>query len=72
MSVQRLANTIAKAVQEATSKRGMAELATVSDDIVITPHGAYGFDTCCPVNLYNGKTVWIQLTEQGNAVIIGE
>ena len=72
MSVQKLANTIAKAVFEARSTVGMAERATVSGDMVVTGHGVYAYDCVCPINLYNGKMVWIQVTDAGNAIIIGD
>lgn len=71
-AVQQLATLIATAVREARSTIGMAELATVSGSNVITGHGAYAYDVCCPINLYDGKEVWIQVTEDGNAVIIGD
>lgn len=71
-AVQQLATLIATAVREAKSTVGMAERATVSGDTVVTGHGAYAYDVCCPINLYDGKQVWIQVTEDGNAVIIGD
>ena len=72
MSVQRLADLIASAVIYANSTRGMAERAIVSGDTVVTTHGAYAYDVVCPINLYDGKEVWIQLTEDDIAVIIGD
>lgn len=72
MSVQRLATVIATAVRTAQSTVGMAERATVSGDTVVTDHGVYTYDAACPVNLYDGKSVWIQVTEDGTAVIIGD
>lgn len=72
MSVQKLANVIAKAVNEARSTVGMAERATVSGDVVVTGHGVYAYDCICPITLYEGKPVWIQVTQDGNAVIIGD
>lgn len=72
MSVQQLANVIAKAVHEARSTVGMAERAVVSGATVITDRGVYSYDTACPVALYDGKQIWIQVTEDGNAVIIGD
>ena len=72
-AVQKLAETIALAVKEATSTIGMAERATVSGDIVITSHGAYPYATACPINLYDGKQVWVQITaDKATAVIIGD
>lgn len=72
MSVKQLAQLIATAVKTANSTIGMAERATVSGDTVITGHGAYTYDACCPINLYDGKQVWIQITEDNTAVIIGD
>lgn len=73
MSMQRLANLIATAVAQANSTIGMAERATVQGDTVVTNHGAYQYEACCPINLYDGKTVWVQIADGGGvAVIIGE
>lgn len=72
MSVQRLANIIATAVAEARSTVGKAERATVSGDSVVTNRGSYSYDLVCPINLYDGKSVWIQVTEDGRAIIIGD
>ena len=70
--VQRLANVIATAVKQANSTVGMAERGTISGTTVITNHGAYTYDLACPVNVYDGKVVWLQITEDGTAVIIGD
>lgn len=72
MSVQILANVIADAVNRANSTIGMAERGTISGTNVITSHGAYAYDTCCPVDIYEGKEVWVQITYDGNALIIGD
>ena len=72
MSVQQLANTIAAAIKEARSTVGMAERAVISGSTVVTNHGVYTYDSACPLNLYEGKTVWVQITEDGIAVIIGD
>lgn len=72
MSVERLASVIAAAVKKANSTVGMAERGVISGTSVITNHGAYTYDCACPVNLYDGKQVWIQVTESGTAVIIGD
>lgn len=71
-SIQELANVIAKAVREARSTVGMAERATVAGDTVVTGHGAYAYDLVCPINVYDGKQVWIQVTQDGNAIIVGD
>ena len=70
--VQNLANLIATAVAQANSTVGMAERAVVSGGVVTTHHGSYAYDVVCPINLYDGKEVWIQVTQSGNAIIIGD
>lgn len=72
MSVQQLANLIATAVAQANSTVGMAERAVVSGGVVTTNHGSYAYDVVCPITLYDGKEVWIQVTQSGNAIIIGD
>ena len=72
-AVQQLATLIATAVREANSTIGMAERATVSGSNVVTNHGVYPYDVVAPINLYDGKSVWIQVAESGDvAVIIGD
>lgn len=71
-AVQQLATLIATAVRDARSTVGMAEIATVSGNNVVTNRGSYAYDVCCPVDIYDGKQVWVQVTEDGNAVIIGD
>ena len=72
MSVQRLANYIATAVKTAKSTVGKAERATVKGGSVATNHGVYGYVCVAPINLYDGKQVWIQIAEDNTAVIIGD
>lgn len=71
-AVQQLASTIANAVKKANSTVGMAEQAVVSGGSVVTSHGIYSYTLCCPIDIYDGKTVWIQITDSGDAVIIGD
>lgn len=72
MSVQQLASVIAAAVKQANSTVGMAERGTISGTSVVTNHGAYTYSLACPINVYDGKVVWLQVTEDGTAVIIGD
>lgn len=69
--INRLASVIAAAVKQANSTVGMAERGTISGTSVITSHGAHPYDLACPVNVYDGREVWVQLTEDGTAVVIG-
>lgn len=72
MSVQRLASVIATAVKTATSTIGMAERGIISGGTVVTTHGVYRIASACPLNLYDGRQVWCQVTEDGKtAVVIG-
>lgn len=71
-AVQQLATVIANAVQQANSAIGMAERGTISGETVVTNHGVYSYDAACPVALYDGKQVWLQVTADGTAVIIGD
>lgn len=72
MSVQQLASVIATAVKTATSTIGMAERGIISDGTVVTTRGVYRIATACPINLYNGRQVWVQVSEDGKtAVVIG-
>ena len=72
MSVQNLANMIAAAVKKANDKTGMAEKGIITGDRVVCEGGAFSYDAACPVNLYDGKQVWVQRTADGIAVIIGD
>ena len=72
MSVRDLALYLANLIQESRSRVGMAERATIAGNSVITNHGAYTYDAACPVSLYDGKSVWVQVAEDGTAVIIGD
>ena len=72
MSVQQLANVIATAVKEARSTIGMAERGVISGNTVTTNHGVFTYSVCCPIQIYDGKMVWLQVCEDGTAVIIGD
>ena len=72
MSVQQLANLIAAAVKMATNTVGMAEKGIISGGTVVTTHGVYRIASACPINLYEGRQVWVQVSEDGKtAVVIG-
>jgi hypothetical protein len=72
MSVQQLASVIATAVKTATSTIGMAEKGIISGGTVVTTHGVYKIASACPINLYDGRQVWVQVTDDGKtAVVIG-
>lgn len=72
MGVQQLASVIATAVKTATSTIGMAEKGIISGGTVVTTHGVYKIASACPLNLYDGRQVWVQVTEDGKtAVVIG-
>ena len=72
MSVQQLASVIATAVKTATSTIGMAEKGIISGGTVVTVHGVYRIASACPINLYDGRQVWVQVSEDGKtAVVIG-
>lgn len=72
MSVLQLGRYLATMIHTAQSTVGMAERATIAGDSVITSHGAYTYDAACPIALYDGKQVWVQIAEDGTAVIIGD
>lgn len=72
MSVQQLAIFLGECLKQVRDKTGMAELATISGDNVVTSHGVYTYDSTIPAPLYNGKQVWVQISEDGTAVIIGD
>lgn len=72
MGVQQLANVIATAVKTATDTIGMAERGIISGGTVVTTHGIYKIASACPINLYDGRQVWVQVSEDGRtAVVIG-
>lgn len=72
MSVQQLANLIATAVKKANDTVGMAEKGIISGGTVVTTHGVYRIASACPINLYDGRQVWVQVSEDGKtAVVIG-
>lgn len=71
-SVQQLATMIAAAIKRANDTTGMAERGVISGGTVITSRGVYSYDAACPISLYDGKQVWLQVTADGTAVIIGD
>lgn len=72
MSVQKLADVIATAVAEARSTRGMAEIGVVNGSNIVTNRGIFPYDLAVDIALYDGKQVWVQMSEEGIAVIVGE
>ena len=72
MSVQTLATVIADAINIARNKNGKAQKGTYSHGFVTVEEGTLPAIKAVPVNLYEGKIVWVQVTEDKNAVIIGE
>lgn len=72
MSVQQLARFLADIVVTAQSKNGVAERGVISGASVVTDRGVYTYDAACPIDLYEGKTVWVQVAEDNTAVIIGD
>lgn len=71
MSVEALANRLAKMIQEANNTRGMAELGVYEGGQVTTASGTYAAIKAVPCNLYEGKQVWVQVTAEKTAIIIG-
>ena len=72
MSIQKLADIIAGAVAEARSTRGMAELGVVSGSDIVTNRGVFPYDLAVDIDLYEGKQVCVQMSEDNVAVIVGE
>ena len=72
MSVLELANTIAKAVKYTQDNSGKAKLGVYNNGFVSTDVGNLAAVKAVPVNLYNGKMVWVQVTANNTAVIIGD
>lgn len=72
MSVERLAATVAEAIRKISDTRGVAEYGVYSSGQVTISSGTFPAVKAVPVNLYDGKQVWVQLTESGTAVIIGD
>ena len=72
MSVADLANTLAKAVQKAREENGKAQSGVYSGGQVTTASGTYTAIKAVPVNLFDGKQVWVQVTATGSAIIIGD
>lgn len=71
MSVKLLAETIAK-MRKAGNNTGIAQRGVYSGGSVITEQGTFPAIKAVPVNLYNGKQVWVQITAEKSAIIIGE
>lgn len=72
MSVQRLANTIAQAVKYVQDTRGKAQHGVYNNGMVTLDTGTIPATKAVPINLYNGKQVWVQVTNGNTAIIIGE
>ena len=72
MSIQKLADIIAGAVAEARSTRGMAEKGIVNGSDIVTNRGVFPYDLAVDIDLYEGKQVWVQMSEDNVAVIVGE
>ena len=72
MSIQRLADTIANAVKFVNDTRGKAEIGIYNNGMVTLERGTVPATKGVPVNLYNGKQVWVQVTSGNTAVIIGD
>ena len=72
MSVETLARVIKTAIQKATDSNGKARKGVYNDGMITCDGASYAAISAVPVNLYNGKTVWFQLTETGIALIIGD
>ena len=72
MSVEKLAATVAEAIRTISDTRGKAEYGVYSAGQVTVNSGTYSAVKAVPVNLYEGKQVWVQITATGSAVIIGD
>ena len=72
MSVQALADVIAGAIKTARDTTGKAQHGVYSGGMVTVDTGCYSAVKAVPVNLYEGKQVWVQISAEGTAVIIGE
>ena len=72
MSVESLANTVATAIKAVRDNKGKAEYGVYSGGMVTVESGTYSAVKAVPINLYDGKQVWVQLSADGVAVIIGE
>lgn len=70
--VNRLANTIAGAIRLAHDTNGKAQYGVYNGGRVTVDTGTYPAVKAVPVNLYEGKQVWVQISADGNAVIIGD
>ena len=70
MSMQALANFLADILNR--DDVGVAERGTIAGDSVVTSRGSYSYELACPVNVYDGKEVWVQIAEEGIAVVIGD
>ena len=72
MSVESLARTIRTAVDIARNTNGKAQKGVYSGGVVNCNGTTYSAICAVPINLYNGKAVWVQVTDNGVAVIIGD
>jgi len=70
MYIEQLANYLAQCMNK--DDVGMAERGVISGSTVVTDTGSYYYEAACPIDLYTGKQVWVQVAEDGTAVIIGD
>ena len=72
MGVRQLADVIQMAIEAAKAK-GRAKRAIYNGNNSVNVDGqVYQSVSAVPVNLYSGKQVWVQITANGTAVIIGD
>lgn len=72
MGVQQLASLIQEAIIAAKGK-GQAKRAIYMGNNTVNVNGqVYQSVLAVPITLWQGKQVWVQITENGTAVIIGD
>lgn len=71
MSIQKLAETIADAVHTAQTSY-KAQRATYNDGNITVDGHVYPAELACPINLYSGKSVWVLISDDGKAVVVGD
>ena len=72
MSVETLARTIRTAVDIARNTNGKARKGIYTAGVINCDGTAYSAVCAVPINLYDGKSVWVQVADNGVAVIIGD
>lgn len=70
--VDRLAQVIANAVRLATETKGKCERGIVNGSNVTCNSGNFPYVSAVDINLYSGKTVYGQVSTEGNFVILGD